>query len=663
MKSSIGYLTKKVVCRKFGGFVSAALLSAFAFNAQAQTYVATTTTTVNSEALAPASVTGKDNAVGAPNNTFATITASGLTVNLGLGTVSIASDAALTMNMSATIPAGKTTYVRITEITSTGIVLNLNDLLQLLGLFQNSTIAVTSNGGVTTSQLVRDGAGNLYIAVKPTTAYSQITVKLDYSKTPLGASIGSITFGVEHAANFENQVFTPCQAPTLAFTGVSPDATGISVNLSQSLQEPNKAIDGNVNADNFSLLQNGAITAASTVSQTIYLDKPAPATNEVFAIVSKPAALANLAVLDNVTIQAYSGTTAVGSPQSVRNLLLSLDLLTLFGDNGLAKIKFVPGGAGQFDRIVVRSATILNANLFTGIRIHEIGTRPPVAFTGGTVTPGRVGDAISSNLFGAQTGGTGSFSIQCGVPGDYTYALYQVSAPGGRTLAGTLPSSITLNPNGTFSGTPATGQNGTYTFDVQATNAFGQTAIAPFTLVIENALPVTLVSFKAMAEGKTAALSWSTAEETNSDRFDIERSQNGKNWTKIGSLASHKESRVMQYYSFVDAAPLNGENLYRLKMVDLDETFSYSRIENLNFKGSSLVYPNPVGASEKLTVNVGDWSKVKAVKVVSAAGKVVFEASNALLSGISARNLAAGAYVIQVTHTDGTVTSQRFVRQ
>jgi hypothetical protein len=113
----------------------------------------------------------------------------------------------------------------------------------------------------------------------------------------------------------------------------------------------------------------------------------------------------------------------------------------------------------------------------------------------------------------------------------------------------------------------------------------------------------------------------------------------------------------------VDASPLRGENLYRLKMVDLDETFSYSSIENLNFKSIALVYPNPVSASQSLTLNVGDWSKVSLVKVVNASGKVVFEASNALLSGISTRNLVAGAYVVQVTHTDGTVSSQRFVRQ
>jgi len=182
-------------------------------------------------------------------------------------------------------------------------------------------------------------------------------------------------------------------------------------------------------------------------------------------------------------------------------------------------------------------------------------------------------------------------------------------------------------------------------------------------MVIENSLPVKLIGFKASSEGQTALLSWSTSEETNSDRFEIERSQNGKNWSKIGSLTSNGESNTTRYYSYVDASPLKGENLYRLKMVDQDETFAYSGIQSLTFKGAGLVYPNPVSASESLTLNVGDWSKVKQVKVLNAAGKVVFESSNALYSGISARRLMAGAYVILVTNVDGSVNSQRFVRQ
>jgi hypothetical protein len=665
MKSSIGHLIKKLASSRFRRTMAVATLvaSAFSLNSYAQEYATSQTSSTTTGQLlfvqAPGTISGGANAIGAPNNTYATLTSSGIVVTA----VSVTGSATLNLTMPTPISANKRAFVKIQAPTVSGLSLDLGNLANLLGLLSSNTIGVTTDAGTAQSALVKDGANNLYIAVTSSAAFSTISIRLDLANSTglLGLALGSISLNVDGVVSYENAPLGACELISYAFSGISPNATGVlGLTLTQALQNPQNAVDGIVDEGNFSLLQNGAAAAASTVSQTIYLGKESGSGNEVVAIISKPAALLNLSVLSNISFQAFLGNTAVGGAQTL-SALLTPDLLGLFSNDTLTPVKFTPGGA--FDRIVVSSTTALDANLFTGLRIHELASRPPVTFTGGTVTPGRVGDAVASNLFSAETNDIPSFSIQCGLPTDYTYALYQVTAPGGRTLAGTLPSTITLNPDGTFSGTPTTGQDGTYTFDVQATNQFGQTGIASFTMLVERALPVTLISFKAKAEGRIATLSWSTSEETNSDRFDIERSQNGKNWMKIGSLASHKESSVNQYYSFVDASPLRGDNLYRLKMVDLDETFTYSSIENLNFKGIALVYPNPVSASQNLTLNVGDWSKVSLVKVVNASGKVVFEASNALLSGISTRNLVAGTYVVQVTHTDGTVSSQRFVRQ
>ncbi|SEJ47866.1 Por secretion system C-terminal sorting domain-containing protein [Dyadobacter sp. SG02] len=665
MKSSIGYLIKKLASSRFHrGLAVATMVAGCSLNSYAQTEYANgqTSSTTTGELLfvtAPGTITGAANATGAPDNNYATLTSSGIVVTA----VKVTGTATLNLTMPNPIPANKRAYVKIELPTVDGISINLGELVNLLGLLTSNTINVTTDAGTPQSTLVKDGANNVYIAVTSSAAFSTISIKLDLGNYggALPIALGSLNLKVDGVISYQNATFTPCEQISYGFSGLNPQATGIvGLALTPTLQNPERAVDGVISLANFALLQNGAVSAITSVSETFYLAKESAANNELTAIVSRPPALANVAVLDNISFQAYLGPTPVGAPRSLTSLL-SLDLLGLFNADALTPVRFTPGGA--FDRVVVTSTTGLNINLFTGLRIHELASRPPVSFAGGTVSAGRVGDALSSNLFGAQSGGSGSFSIQCGLPTDYTYALYQVSAPGGRTLAGTLPNTVTLNPNGTFSGTPTPGQNGTYNFDVQATNQFGQTGVTSFTLVIENALPVTLISFKAQSEGQTASLSWATSEETNSDRFDIERSQNGKNWVKIGSLASHKESNVNQYYSFTDASPLRGDNYYRLKMVDLDETFAYSRIENLNFNGVALVYPNPVSASQNLTFNVGDWSKVSQVKVVNVAGKVVFEASNALLSGISARNLVAGAYVVQVTHTDGTVSTQRFVRQ
>ncbi|SDE51743.1 Por secretion system C-terminal sorting domain-containing protein [Dyadobacter soli] len=665
MKSSIGHLIKKLAPLRFSRGIAMATLvaSAVSFNTYAQEYATGQTNSTTTDELlfltASGTVSTPENAIGAPDNNYATLSSAGAVVTA----IKVTGSATLNLTMPNPVPANKRAYVKIQLPTVEGLSINLGELVNLLGLLTSNTINVTTDAGTAQSTLVKDGANNAYIAVSSSAAFSEISIKLDlanYGGT-LPIALGQLKLNVDGVISYETASMTPCEQITYAFAGINPSATGIvGLALTPTLQNPQEAVDGVISPTNFALLQNGAVAAITSVSESFYLAKESAVNNELVAIVSRPPALANLAVLDNISFQAYQGNTPVGAPRSLTSLL-TLDLLGLFTANTLTPVRFTPGGA--FDRVVVTSTTGLNLNLFTGLRIHELASRPPVSFSGGTVAAGRVGDPLSSNLFGAQNGGSNSFSIQCGLSTDYTYALYQVSAPGGRTLAGTLPNTVTLNPNGTFSGTPTNGQNGTYTFDVQATNQFGQTGITTFTMTIENALPVTLVSFKAFGEGQTAALSWTTSEETNSERFDIERSQNGKNWTKIGSLVSRNEGKVNQSYSFVDATPLRGDNYYRLKMVDFDATFAYSSIENLNFKGIALVYPNPVSASQNLTLNVGDWSSVSGVKVVNAAGKVVFEASNALLSGISARNLVAGTYVVQVTHIDGTVSSQRFVRQ
>src|SRR5687768_4555192 len=109
--------------------------------------------------------------------------------------------------------------------------------------------------------------------------------------------------GVDYVVTYENSPIAPCEADDIAFAGLDPDAAGIALTLTQALQDPERAIDGIITPTNYSLLQNGTVAAVSTVSQTIFLGKTALGTNEIVATISKPAALLDLGVLENVTFQ------------------------------------------------------------------------------------------------------------------------------------------------------------------------------------------------------------------------------------------------------------------------------------------------------------------------------------------------------------------------
>lgn len=179
-------------------------------------------------------------------------------------------------------------------------------------------------------------------------------------------------------------------------------------------------------------------------------------------------------------------------------------------------------------------------------------------------------------------------------------------------------------------------------------------------LNVDAALPVTLTSFMAAREGKQANLNWATTMETNSDRFEVERSLNGKNWDKIGIVASHGESSSLKNYTFTDRTPSEGENLYRLRMIDKDGTFEYSRIRAVSFEGLNKdlsVYPNP--AVEKITIR--DFEKVSLVEITDMNGRVVMRSAKMTTGEIQVKSLSTGSYLVKITHADGGVSTQKIL--
>jgi hypothetical protein len=170
-------------------------------------------------------------------------------------------------------------------------------------------------------------------------------------------------------------------------------------------------------------------------------------------------------------------------------------------------------------------------------------------------------------------------------------------------------------------------------------------------LITFGPLPVKLSSFDAVKQENTAALNWTTTEETQSDRFEIEHSLEGKTWNTIGTVKSGGESTSVKHYSYIDSAPANGANFYRLKMVDTDGTFAYSRIRNLQFDGiEASVYPNPV--SDKLFIHKPKG--VRQVTVFNVAGQKVIELSKISANGMDISKLSAGIYVVNIRRDDGS---------
>ena len=101
---------------------------------------------------------------------------------------------------------------------------------------------------------------------------------------------------------------------------------------------------------------------------------------------------------------------------------------------------------------------------------------------------------------------------------------------------------------------------------------------------IDGALPVNWVSFTAQKTGASSALlKWSTANEFNNRQFEIERSSDGTTFTRIGTVPSGINKGQVQEYSFADNRVPKGVNYFRIRQVDNDGKFTYSKQVKLVF--------------------------------------------------------------------------------
>jgi hypothetical protein len=175
-----------------------------------------------------------------------------------------------------------------------------------------------------------------------------------------------------------------------------------------------------------------------------------------------------------------------------------------------------------------------------------------------------------------------------------------------------------------------------------------------------NALGVPLViklsKISATNLGAKNRVDWSTESELKSDRFELERSADGRNFTYLAGIAAKGEAST---YSYVDEKPVTGINYYRLKMIDAAGVATTSKVVTATVKQGAFTveaYPNPV--SEKLTVQVYGGSDQNAtVAITDVTGKVMKVLS--VVNGkaeVNMNGLASGVYLVKYTDNNHSQT-------
>jgi hypothetical protein len=381
----------------------------------------------------------------------------------------------------------------------------------------------------------------------------------------------------------------------------------------------------------------------------------------------------------------YNGTssqiTGNGLPSNVRSL-------TINNSAGVTVISNVT---------VSNSLNLTNGNLLTGLNSITLGTSVtntgsltttngkvlgnlnrwlsnsspnvfPVGPTALEYTPVTLSNVVGSGIFtvsavdGIHPNATGTDFLQMYwkltnggiISADVTFNYLQSDVVGDETSYDLFRYNGIMIPYSPFSLNAAT----------NVASVSGLNSFSDWTLGIDGNVPVELSSFTANVIGKSVKLNWQTETEVNNYGFEIERSVAKNSWEKIGFVNGSGNSNSQKKYSFTDENVLSEKYSYRLKQVDNDGQFEYSKtIEVSLIKPAQFSleqnYPNPFNPNTTIKFSIPEASNVKVVvfnllgeeiktllneQKESGTHSVIFNATN-LNSGVYLYKIEAGSFI------------------
>ncbi len=230
-----------------------------------------------------------------------------------------------------------------------------------------------------------------------------------------------------------------------------------------------------------------------------------------------------------------------------------------------------------------------------------------------------------------------------------------------------------LESGSTWQYPPPPGQSNPATREVLVPNTVFTDAATPtnehiWAMAYDNSpLPVELLFFTATCEGERMRLEWSTATETNSDRFVVQRSANSEHWYDLDVVAAAGNSQQIIDYTFVDAQPLgNSHSYYRLLQVDAngdENVLPTVAVPPCGQQGTIIFFPNP--ADEVLWVDASALHLGEPnidLILIDATGRTVHRVSSVASQGpvaLSLQHIAAGSYTMQALGTQGQMLDAR----
>jgi hypothetical protein len=174
-----------------------------------------------------------------------------------------------------------------------------------------------------------------------------------------------------------------------------------------------------------------------------------------------------------------------------------------------------------------------------------------------------------------------------------------------------------------------------------------------------------IVGFTFQMQANTVVdLEWKTKSETNNDFFTIERSMNGSNWEKIGTIYGNGTTSAEHSYSFTDENAPEGIVYYSLKQTDFDGKSVNTKIISIDDSQKSsittvVVYPNPTTSF----VSLKSDEKVTVTGILSNNSTQVTNSIYQNGNTLDVQNLEEGMYYIVYNSADGQVHTAPFIKK
>jgi hypothetical protein len=269
--------------------------------------------------------------------------------------------------------------------------------------------------------------------------------------------------------------------------------------------------------------------------------------------------------------------------------------------------------------------------------------------------------------------------------GSYIITLYYTQAEinGWQTATGQSVSNIQLakvpsqisnttpaNPTGAgvvTQGNPTVSTLGTNTaLTYNFTNGFSGFGAGVFGV----ALPIELLSFEGQLKDHFANLQWTTSIEVNSKTFEIERSYDDSIFSSIGTIPAAGTSATQRNYSFKDPDIAQAMNYYRLKEIDMDGNFQYSK--QILLQQSSAAYDYRVISNPFLDQVIIEFGQPQTGKIITRlldiTGRQMIRQVNEgsaltiIHMDVSNIHLSSGVYLLEIQYNN-EVHAERVIKQ